>query len=666
MMHRVLAACFVLAAWPAFGLEFAVNQTADTNDGVCAEHCSLREAIVAANANPGADSIVIPAGTFALSLGPLAIDDALAIEGEGVDATIVDGGGTDVFDFDTSGGIGSLEGLTVRNGTIGLIVGASTFVSASDLAFVNNGTGIFANGPLALQRTTVRYGSASVGIFLGATATVFDSAVDGAGGGSPVITNASDVEIENSTVHGGFVAMGVASGSLALRRVTISGASLGIDNLSLDPVDIEGSIVADNLQACRGAIQSLDFNVDDDGSCGFAEAGDQSNVGDAGLAPLANYGGRTPTRALCTSAGEPDATCGAASPALDAGGTCTPMDQRGLLRPRGASCDAGAYEALVPPLDAYVAYKARSARASDGGTKLPKRFQLQLDNQALDNGDNDDPEAFRFKREVGIAHPAALDERAAPNLAPVSYARFMAREGSQSIAAPVDGRFAKPARHARRRWELSNGLGTIAVDSLRVNASWIPAGASDSFPAPDPGSMTSYICYKTKVVRAERTQTPGGRLRRDLQVFTADRFDDCATFANGDVSFAGTAAEGKCLFSLGRVTELCVPAALRNLTGGRLTDAEIEESDPFTDDALLCYKPKLARKVRSADAANLLGVAVDSSVNAQRRHDTRRAKDGNPLYVQPGAQVPSPSVVETKKVESVCIPTTIDSVAMIP
>ncbi len=45
---------------------FTVNTTSDTNDGTCdASHCSLREAITAANAAAGADTIefaILPAG----------------------------------------------------------------------------------------------------------------------------------------------------------------------------------------------------------------------------------------------------------------------------------------------------------------------------------------------------------------------------------------------------------------------------------------------------------------------------------------------------------------------------------------------------------------------------------------------------------------------------
>ena len=77
-----------------------VTKTADTNDGVCDTDCSLREAIGAANALAGADTITVPAGTYTLSIagtgedanatGDLDISDDLTING--TTFTIIDGG----------------------------------------------------------------------------------------------------------------------------------------------------------------------------------------------------------------------------------------------------------------------------------------------------------------------------------------------------------------------------------------------------------------------------------------------------------------------------------------------------------------------------------------------------------------------------------------------
>jgi predicted outer membrane repeat protein len=66
---------------------------------------------------------------------------------------------------------------------------------------------------------------------------------------------------------------------------------------------------------------------------------------DPQLAPLANNGGPTPTMAIAAS-----------SPAVNhaAAATCPSIDQRGVSRPQGSGCDAGAYElvlalSLLPP-----------------------------------------------------------------------------------------------------------------------------------------------------------------------------------------------------------------------------------------------------------------------------------------------------------------------------
>src|SRR5262249_26153072 len=75
---------------------FMVTKTADTNDGVCNADCSLREAVVAANAAAGADMI-----TFAASLNgsPIQLtipgDDNLSMVGDldiNTDITIIGNG----------------------------------------------------------------------------------------------------------------------------------------------------------------------------------------------------------------------------------------------------------------------------------------------------------------------------------------------------------------------------------------------------------------------------------------------------------------------------------------------------------------------------------------------------------------------------------------------
>ncbi|MFQ5487653.1 MAG: choice-of-anchor Q domain-containing protein, partial [Gammaproteobacteria bacterium] len=118
---------------PSFAFSYTVNSTvdavdSDTSDGLCADaagNCTLRAAIQQANAWPGGDYIVLPAGTFNLSLagnddvaasGDLDILEDLTITGEGSTGTIIDGGGMDRIFQVFAGTTVTLDGLALQNG----------------------------------------------------------------------------------------------------------------------------------------------------------------------------------------------------------------------------------------------------------------------------------------------------------------------------------------------------------------------------------------------------------------------------------------------------------------------------------------------------------------------------------------------------------------------
>ena len=92
----------VLPVQPASAATFTVTKTADTNDGTCNADCSLREAIVAANASAGPHTITIPAGTYTLSIpganenaaatGDLDILQSMTLNGAGSASTIIQAG----------------------------------------------------------------------------------------------------------------------------------------------------------------------------------------------------------------------------------------------------------------------------------------------------------------------------------------------------------------------------------------------------------------------------------------------------------------------------------------------------------------------------------------------------------------------------------------------
>jgi hypothetical protein len=103
-----------------------------------------------------------------------------------------------------------------------------------------------------------------------------------------------------------------------------------------DRVSVRNTILAANSgAACGGDRPGVSgHSLSDDGSCGFAGAGDRQNI-DAGLQAL-NGAGVHPL-----SAG---------GPAVDAAddAQCPGSDQLGTPRPQGAHCDIGAYELPAP------------------------------------------------------------------------------------------------------------------------------------------------------------------------------------------------------------------------------------------------------------------------------------------------------------------------------
>jgi CSLREA domain-containing protein len=156
---------------------YQVNSTADAvdvapGDGSCASasgSCTLRGAIQEANAHPGADTIVLPAGEYDLTIpgqgedaaatGDLDITDDLTITGAGAAITIVDGKQLDrVFHVDPAGKKISavISGITIRNGKTTLIPFVLADGGAVLLGVPNTLGGPVPSGSLTLTDCIVR------------------------------------------------------------------------------------------------------------------------------------------------------------------------------------------------------------------------------------------------------------------------------------------------------------------------------------------------------------------------------------------------------------------------------------------------------------------------------------------------------------------------------
>ena len=376
----ILAGAIAIPTLVAAGT-YEVDRT-DDNPGATAcsvapNDCSLRGAILAANAAAGADTIHLPAGTYVLTIagtdeeaaatGDLDVTDSLTITGADPRTTIIDGNDLDrVFDIYAPATV-QLSNITVRNGNL-VPVGGGIY-NRGDLTITNC---IVAENE-AVDLFSAGGGVASEGNLSVVASTVTDNTAEGGGGiananvGSLIVSNSTTISGNHATGEfPGITGGGILSAApITVLDSTIAGNTSNFSGGGVEGIDAEftNTIIAGNSpDNCDFAAVSHGHNMDDDGSCNFTGSGDQSNVADAHLAPLANYGGQTKTRALCTAAGAPDASCTGASPAIDTGADCLATDQRGVARPQGSACDIGAFEVGSPPaatIDAYACHKAK-------------------------------------------------------------------------------------------------------------------------------------------------------------------------------------------------------------------------------------------------------------------------------------------------------------------
>ncbi len=117
-LRCLLILLIVLLPAGPFATTFPVTKTADTNGNCTPGNCSLREAIDAANTNPGADDVPVPAGTYLLTLGQLVVSDDVSIAGAGQASTIIDGNATGrVFYIESISGVVDISDVRFKTAT---------------------------------------------------------------------------------------------------------------------------------------------------------------------------------------------------------------------------------------------------------------------------------------------------------------------------------------------------------------------------------------------------------------------------------------------------------------------------------------------------------------------------------------------------------------------
>lgn len=208
---------------------------------------------------------------------------------------------------------------------------------------------------IARNAGTPAGGIEGVGALLLRNSTVTDNtAVAPTDGSLPVVFTGGVIgsnvaAVENDTITDNHVA-GDAPVLLGIDLAQVTDAALGLELRS----SVIGSSVPSNDRVCGGLIESHGNNVASDKSCNLTLPSDKPNV-PLKVGTLANNGGPTDTVALLAN-----------SPAIDAGADCPPADQRGITRPQGTACDAGAFESSFS-----AAAPAAAAPGGDAVGALP-------------------------------------------------------------------------------------------------------------------------------------------------------------------------------------------------------------------------------------------------------------------------------------------------------
>jgi CSLREA domain-containing protein len=380
----------ILACWatPCSADDIYVTITADTNDGFCGGPlhlpCSLRDAVISANARPGHDTIHVPAGFYNLTIagtnedncltGDLDILDDVTIFGGGADSTLinltyldraVETFGTSyvqIYDVSINNGDGhGSNGGGILHYSSGMLILGRCVINGCVAQGASGGGICAANGPLVVQDSTLSSNHADHG-----------AAIALYSGGGPLTLRRSTITNNYglSSVRGGAVLVASAGGTIESSTIYANNGDNGaVVVRALGALTIESSTLADNSHyaifnaTAEPGFVTLRNNIIKGQCAGYNYSTEGGNVGDPAdqcglvnpgdytfvpiyLHPLGDYGGPTPTMPPVYVANDGNL-------AIDNGwadANCLVVDQRGMNRPRDgngdgvAQCDSGAVE----------------------------------------------------------------------------------------------------------------------------------------------------------------------------------------------------------------------------------------------------------------------------------------------------------------------------------
>lgn len=383
----------VLAAPAAYAETITVNAfddrpDASAADGLCdadletpGEQCTLRAAIQHSNQTPEADTIVVPPGTYKLTIkgneenaaatGDLDILGTVTVQGADAATTIVDAAKAKDRAFDVRfGAVATISGLTIRKGKTprgesgggvrcdeGTLTMDSCVVAGCKAA--DDAGGVDVQDGVAVIRNTwitkCKAGDDGGGIDLDGGSLTLDrttiSKCTSRSEGGGFENSSGDVTMTNSTISGNKakkVGGGISledGGTLDIDGSTVAfnkakvggGISTTDEEFGTNTCRVHGSIFAKNKKSDGDrAVTSLGGNVESGATLGF-----ELSSTDPRLAKLA-------ANDIGISSAPPTHAIGPESPAAAfVTSDCLAVDQRGVLR--GATCSAGAYEFNATP-----------------------------------------------------------------------------------------------------------------------------------------------------------------------------------------------------------------------------------------------------------------------------------------------------------------------------
>ncbi|MDQ4041804.1 MAG: DUF11 domain-containing protein, partial [Actinomycetota bacterium] len=241
----------------ALAADRVVTKQADSNDGACGADCSLREAIGAAATG---DSVVVPAGNYALSggFGELAVAGAVTISIVGTTGsaatTVQAPPNARVLNVSNASANVTLQGLTITGGNVtstngggGGILNAGTLTLRESVVRANNvtgnggiprGGGILSTGPLSVEDSLVTENnvtSTNGGIPSG-------GGID-ASGGLSVLRSTLSANTTTITTSGGIAVGGAIDSSAQTASTTVTDSRI-VGNSALNGAIPEGAGMA--------------------------------------------------------------------------------------------------------------------------------------------------------------------------------------------------------------------------------------------------------------------------------------------------------------------------------------------------------------------------------------------------------------------------------------